>query len=104
MAAPDPMKLVASYAEGRITRVELITRLALSAVDHAPAVFAPTMPSEFVDELRQLAGDLQAAERLRFFHWVSSVGEFDARAWEDQQRRLYVDGLRAWRTYFDGAR
>lgn len=104
MVGSKPEHLLRQYNEGRITRSELLYRLVQAATVDPPESFAPALPSDALQELReQSATPPQSAEGSpRFFYVGSWVGSHDYAAEVREEQRIWYEGVGQWHRYFHG--
>lgn len=100
----SPEAIIRAYESGRIVRDHAVSELCRIASGIPPATFADVVPDEFVEEIRTKTVRIPRPEELFILRSVCNAGPLgpvEEAAEERVEKEQYVEGLRAWKAYFE---
>jgi hypothetical protein len=104
MKSLEPARLLRMYDEGRITEMELRTRLVEAAASASPEEIARLLPAEQLQAIRDLTASPPGPpeDAPRTVCMGSWVGPSDHAAAQCDAQRLWHRGSWQWFQYFEG--
>jgi len=93
---PSASALVQCHERGMITTTELITRLIWLAVETPPEAIAPSLPTDFLDDLRSLAH--RPPEAVEDCPRTIGIEH----PYRDEERVAWFAGIWRWHRHFAG--